>query len=252
MSQMDFRILPVGDSAAFIIFGDKVDVAANKRANGFAEGLKRAGIPGVQSINTAYASVLVCYNPEIIDYEGLYNRILAWVNTYKMSESGIEEEWICIPVLYGLKGSHIETVAEYEGMTVKEVVMRHITSDYYVFMLGFSPGMAYIGSPDGGFTIPRMKNPTLRPFTQPVSVCANQTMVGSGKVGMGGWHVIGRTPVCVFDINRKNPCLFRPGQWVRFYPVDQQKFDEISALTAAGKYKPRILNHRPIVLNKNY
>ena len=237
--QEAYRILPCGDRAVSVEFGNKADIETNSKVRTFNNKLKEAEIEGITETIPTYRAVMIHYDPIKLSYHQLVDSIDAVGRNIVWNALKESDEVIRIPVLYAAEGSEIQQVAEYEHKSIEEIIRIHSNSRHYVFMLGFSPGGSYIGCPDGSFTIPRKATPTQRPYTGSLGIQTNQSNI-SAFGGPSGWWSIGRTPVLSFDKRREDPILFKPGQWVEFYPITLEQFDEIQKRVEEMTYEPEI------------
>ena len=126
-------------------------------------------------------------------------------------------------------GPDLEFVAQHAGKTPEEVVDIHTSADYLIYMLGFTPGFAYLGGMSGEIAAPRLETPRVKIPAGSVGIAGSQTGVYPID-SPGGWQLIGRTPVRMYDPEREPPILPQAGQYIRFYPIDRAEFDRISAL----------------------
>lgn len=161
---------------------------------------------------------------------------------YKIARSGVGwgEESFNIPVCYGGEfGEDIAFVASHAGLTEQEVIDIHTGRDYLIFMLGFLPGFAYLGDMDKRLHTPRLSNPR-------TSIPAGSVGIGGEQTGIyplaspGGWQLIGRTPVKPYDPTRAEPILYRAGDYIRFFAVDEQEYRRIEELVSRNEYECRI------------
>lgn len=231
------RIEPLGDTALLIRFGTCIDAALNARALAAADSLQRAQLPGVTDIVPAYASVCVRYEPgawtqgQRTPYAAIAERIDAIVATVEGTDAGAMavEEPIVVPVCYGgAFGPDLEAVAAQARLSVDETVARHCAGDYRVAMLGFAPGFAYLLGLDATLHTPRRADPRVR-------VPAGSVAIGGAQTGIyprespGGWNLIGRTPLNLFDVEREPPALLGAGRMVRFRAIDAAEFADWNA-----------------------
>jgi KipI family sensor histidine kinase inhibitor len=238
MSQV--LIEPLGDHALLIRLGDCIDIRLNRAALALADALRAAALPGVRDIAPAYASVAVRYEPGAWA-DSPYERITAWVDeiVYKLQEGAPPEpltlpsspsqatgkrDLLEIPVCYGGEfGPDLEDVAVHAGLTADEVVAQHVDVEYRVAMLGFMPGFPYLLGLDSSLHTPRRSTPRTR-------VPAGSVAIGGAQTGIyprelpGGWQLIGRTPLSLFEPARTPPALLRPGQCVRFRAIRAAEF----------------------------
>lgn len=221
------RVLPCGDAAITVEFGDVIDEAINARVLALDAALDQAGIPGVLEQVPTYRSLLVHYDPVIIGFDEIRSQLLGLAE----KSSGFSRpvrQWR-IPVVYGgAHGIDLEFIASNAGLTVEEAVALHCTGSYRVFMLGFMPGFAYLGGLHPSLAAPRRPEP--RPNAPPgtVSIGGIQAAVQSVP-GPSGWHWIGRTPVRVYVHDRDPMCLLEPGDEVRFFPIRADEWQEYEA-----------------------
>ena len=140
------------------------------------------------------------------------------------------------PVLYGGEmGPDLEFVAQNAGKTVEEVIAIHSSTEYLIYMLGFTPGFTYLGGMSEEIATPRLATPRVKIPGGSVGIAGAQTGVYPID-SPGGWQLIGRTPVRMYDPDRAEPILPQAGQYIKFYPIDQAEFDRIAALEANGGY----------------
>ncbi len=210
------RLEPLGDAALLVLFGDGVEEATNRRVHGFCEALRGLGIPEVRSLVPAYASVAVHLCP--LDGEAWEAVSLTLLRVAKALEhtDGMEGRLVELPVHYGGEaGPDLGEVATRAGLTPEEVVRRHSAAVYRVHFIGFSPGFPYLGGLDSSLATPRRTTPrTLVP--------AGSVGIGGAQTGVypqaspGGWNLIGRTLIPLFDPHGSPPCRLQPGDRVRF------------------------------------
>ncbi|HST28422.1 MAG TPA: 5-oxoprolinase subunit PxpB [Rudaea sp.] len=217
------RIEPLGDCAALIHCGEIIDAAVNARALAIAHALEDARLPGIVDIAPAYASVCVRYEPaawtSTDPAQSPFDRVAESLRTLvdnASSDATADSGSIEIPVTYGGKfGPDLADVAAHTGLTEKEVVARHSAAQYRVAMLGFTPGFPYLLGLDPTLYVPRRATPRTR-------VPAGSVAIGGAQTGVypretpGGWHLIGRTSLHLFDPARDPPALLKPGMRVRF------------------------------------
>jgi inhibitor of KinA len=222
-----FRVVPAGDSALIVEFGERIDPEVNARAIGAAEGIHNAAIPGVRDVVPAYRSVAVYFDPLRTDYD----RLLEEVHRYSRHPSTSNASGVPplrIPVCYGGElGPDLSTVARFGQITEREAIEIHTAATYRVFMLGFVPGFAYMGLVDARIAAPRHSTPRVRVPAGSVGIAGVQTGIYPLETP-GGWQVIGRTPVKPFDAARADPFLMKAGDSVRFYAIERDEYDRLT------------------------
>ncbi|MGH8042081.1 MAG: 5-oxoprolinase subunit PxpB [Rudaea sp.] len=231
----DFAIEALGDRALLIHLDERIDADVNARALAIAAALRAATLPGVVDVAPAYASVCVQYEPSVwVDGAGAqtpYARIAARLSILMdnaavapVTDAGVIE----IPVCYGgTFGPDLAAAAQHAALDADAFVACHSAAEYRVAMLGFTPGFAYLLGLDPRLHLPRRASPRTR-------VPAGSVAIGGAQTGIypretpGGWHLIGRTPLALFDPARDPPALLAPAMRLRFRAIDADEFAERS------------------------
>ena len=229
-----------GDSAVTVEFGEQISPEENQKVMALHALLTRERPAGIVETVPAYRSLMVHYDPCRLPYRDLC-RLLENAAGRADPAGGGGGPVLVIPVLYGgAGGPDLEAVAAYEHIPPEEVIRRHTTWNGYVYMLGFSPGNAYIGSARPTFSIPRRSTPRLKVPRGAVTVWESQTTIFPMEQP-GGWHVIGNTPLRMFRPDRADPFFLHPGQRVRFRTVTDEEYGDIAARVEQGTYEPELL-----------
>jgi len=217
-------IYPLGDSAMTLDLGNCIDDQLNSRALTIYDWLGAHPLEGITDRIVAYSSVSVFY-----DTTGIRNRtavtewlLEAWQRTDQIPKQSDGRE-ISIPVCYeGEYAPDLEQVARHTGLAAAELVELHTSIEYRIYMIGFLPGFPYLGKLDRRLEVPRK--------ARPVPVIAGGVGIAGMQTGVyplnspGGWQIIGRTPLRLFDRHAYPPILLRTGDRVRFYPVSTADF----------------------------
>ncbi len=206
------QILPFGDSALLIKFGDEIDLAINQRVHALDALLNARKIPGVIETVPAYATLLVCYDPLILTFDQIVEQVKTEMESIEENLSR-KPRRIEVPVRYG--GEDLQFVAAHHHISPREVVRIHAGRDYTVYMMGFTPGFAYMGKLDDAIATPRLETPRVRVEAGSVGIAGAQTGIYP-IASPGGWRIIGRTSLRLFDLEADQPFLFSPGDLVRF------------------------------------
>jgi len=217
------RFLLAGDSALVVEFGDEISEEVNRRVHALAHALAKNSLPGLGEAVPTYRSLLIHYDPLRLSCE----EVKAFVSKLlqRGEEASLPEpKMVEIPVVYGGEfGPDIEFVAEHNGLSVEEVIRLHSGATYTVYMLGFTPGFAYLGGLPEALATPRL--PTPRKLVPAGSVGIAGAQTGIYPIATpGGWRLIGRTPLKLFDPHHDPPALLGPGDKVRFVPISEEEF----------------------------
>lgn len=233
----DVRFLLTGDTSVCVEFGNEISEPINAQIRAFNIALSSSSIPGIVETVPTYRSLMVHYDPEVIRYAPLMEKLkglLGLLDKITIPPSEVLE----IPVLYGGEemGPDLKFVAEHAGKTEEEVIKIHTSTEYLIYMLGFTPGFTYLGGMDETIATPRLKTPRVKIPAGSVGIAGSQTGVYPID-SPGGWQLIGRTPVRMYDAGRATPILPQAGQYIKFYAIDQAEFDKIAAQEAAEGYQ---------------
>lgn len=222
------RYLPAGDAAVVVEFGDQIDEVVNRRVHVLARALAQAPIPGLGNAVPTYRSLLVHYDPLQLGYDDVVrlmrDRLLKTEDVLLPQPRVVE-----VPTLYGGEfGPDIEFVARHNGISVEDVIRIHSGVGYPVYMLGFTPGFPYLGGVAAAIATTRLETPRPRVPAGSVGIAGRQTGVYPIE-SPGGWRIIGRTPLALFDPYRHPPALLAAGDRVRFVPISAAEFENGSA-----------------------
>jgi inhibitor of KinA len=219
-------ILPAGDQAFTVAFGAGVDAQTSARVLAAAERLAAARPAGVTDVVPGYDHLLVAYDPLAVAPDD----VRAWIAGQLEAEaSPLFGRAVEIPVCYdpGL-APDLEPLAAEKGLTVEALAALHAAPAYRCYLLGFRPGFPFLGGLDDRLAAARLSSPRLRVPAGSVGIGGRQTGVYPVD-SPGGWRLIGRTPLRLFDPGRAEPFLVRAGDTVRFAPIDRATYDRIAA-----------------------
>lgn len=229
---------PVGDGALLVEFANLVSPQVNRRVRALVAALDVDPPPGLLDLIPAYRTLLVVYDPLAITHDALRERLRAMERTAASITPAAR--LITIPVAYGGEfGPDLPAVAAHTGFSEAEVVARHTAGAYLVYFLGFSPGFPYLGGLDPALATPRLPEPRLRVPAGSVGIAGGQTGVYP-EATPGGWQLIGRTPVRLYDPEAADPFLLRAGDELRFRAIDADEFARLAAAIAAHEYTPEV------------
>lgn len=227
----DFAIEPLGESALLLRFGVGLDAAVNARVHAASAMLHAAHLPGIVDIVPAYATLGLHYEPSAwadANASPAHNIMAAVRSIFRTppTETAQDAATLEIPVCYGGEfGPDLDALAGHAALDAAEVIARHAAGTYRVAMLGFAPGFPYLFGLDPALHMPRRASPRTRVPAGSVAVGGAQTGIYPSELP-GGWQLIGRTPMRLFDARRDPPSLLMPGDTVRFVPIDARQFGE--------------------------
>lgn len=215
-----------GDSALTVYFENKIDPAVNRQVCTLCDSLKEKQIKGVTELLPTFNALTVFYDPFKISSSSLERKIKKRLGGFNGSKSTSKRVFV-IPVCYDDEFAlDIQNVCEHNSLTKNEVINIHSSSDYLIYMLGFLPGFAYLGGLDERLHTPRLKSPRTEIPSGSVGIGGNQTGMYP-LASPGGWQIIGKTPLRLFDAQRENPIFYSAGDYIRFKPISRAEFDEI-------------------------
>ena len=231
-NDVTYKIFPLGDSAITIDYGNVVDELVNKKIIALFELFAKAPVPGMIEAVPAYSSITIFYDPVAIKKTIPGNQtVFEWIAG--QIEQRLKEDLLIpdttprvikIPVCYEAEfGLDIQELAFQKNLSPSEVVEFHIAKTYRVYMLGFLPGFAYMGEVDEKIAMPRKPQPRQHVEAGSVGIAGKQTGIYPLQ-SPGGWQLIGRTPIKLFNKNDDPTTLFRAGDMVVFVPISKEEF----------------------------
>ena len=218
-------------------FADKIDPNTQKNILALIDLLKTSPFPGFLESLPSYTGVAVFYDPALVlsaDPASILSpsdRVRQLLEDYIISSKhhqlNVEPETIEIPVCYDWTlGPDLQEVADYNQLTVDDVISIHSKGSYQVYMIGFAPGFPFLGGMSESIATPRKQQPRLEIPAGSVGIAGKQTGVYP-MVTPGGWQLIGQTPLKMFDLNRNEPSLLKPGHIVRFRPISLEEYQDL-------------------------
>lgn len=234
------RILDQGECGVVVELGDRIDAAVNAKVHQLAGALRdRLAGEGVEVV-PSYRSLLLVHDPLSTSRATLVERIRSIAAEVATIPVAGPARVVRIPTRYGgERGPDLDEVARLAGLSPGEVVRRHAAPTYLVHFLGFTPGFPYLGGLDPSLATPRLATPRTRVPPGSVAIGGAQTGIYSVE-SPGGWRILGRTPLRLFDARGPRPFLLSPGDGLRFVPVDDEAFLRVAAAVASGRYEPEV------------
>ncbi len=220
-----FRI--AGDRGLLVEYGDAIDPAINRKVRAMAIALGQQTPQGVVEIIPTYRSLLILYDPFLTDPPQLEEALLRLEE--RLSEIEIPPpKTVEIPVCYGGEfGPDLEFVAQSHGLSPEEVIRLHSEPVYQVYMIGFTPGFPFLGGLPKILHTPRRETPRTRVPAGSVGIANDQTGIYPIE-SPGGWQLIGRTPLKIFDPKRSNPFLLKAGDLLKFKPISPDEYRRLA------------------------
>lgn len=223
-------ISPVGDRAISIDFGQVIDPTINRHIRQTIERIKELQLEGIIELVPTYCALLVEYDAMLYSYSEICNIIEPTLEEGMTNTTNELVTVVEVPTVYGGEfGPDLSFVASHNHLSEDEVISIHSGTDYLVYMLGFIPGFTYLGGMNPRIATPRLSSPrTLIPAGS-VGIAGEQTGTYPSD-SPGGWQIIGRTPVTMYDMSKAQAALLNAGDYVRYVPIDESEFHRIKAL----------------------
>ena len=224
------KLLALGDAAVLIEFSNQLDLHTNTRIQVLAQAIRHRRIPWIRDVVPALATLAVHVDPVSLGFadpiEPVRNLLTQCLDEGLSPERSFNQ--VHIPICYETEfGLDLEEISQLTGLSIEQVVHRHQHSKFMVLMVGFAPGHPYLGGLAPSLSVPRRSAPRVKMPCGAVAIANAQCVVYPFEIP-GGWSVVGRTPLRVFDANRQQPSLFEPGDQVRFDRINRSEFDELA------------------------
>ena len=235
----DLNFKSMGDTAVLIEISDEISESINHKVHQITNLIESQNLPFIEEIIPVYASLLVNYDPLKISFDGL----IEWLKSIKNQQinQNKDSRTILIPTLYGGEyGPDLDSVAQHNHLTPNEVIDFHSTTKYLIYALGFSPGFPYLAGLPSEIHCPRLTNPRTAVPAGSVGIADSQTGIYSMPTP-GGWRLIGKTPLNLFDQDSSSPTIFSPGDYLKFVPLgSQNEYLEIENLVTAKTFSVEV------------
>lgn len=239
MQQLTF--FSQGESGLVVELADKIDLTVNLAVHAISNSIQSELSGVVETVVPTYRSLLVIFDPLQVSRDSLIEKIEAIHRTVAMNDAPTTHaKTVVIPVLYGGDaGPDLDFVACHNKLTPEEVIDIHTSVSYRIYMMGFTPGFPYLGGMSERIAAPRLSSPRKEIPAGSVGIAGMQTGLYPQK-SPGGWQLIGRTPLKVFDPTAAQPFLYRAGDLLRFDSVTEVEYGRIERAVASGEYRPQV------------
>lgn len=232
------KFLPCGDTALSVEFGREVDPLINAQVMAFDEQIQRlrgsGELSAVVETIPSFRAILLNYDPLQIRQQEIVE-VLKTIPVEKAEARKPSRVW-ALPTCYDLEfGLDLEEVAQRCNKTVEEVIALHTGADFQVYMLGFMPGLGYLGGLPDALELPRRSEPRVAVPLGSAAIAGKMSVIYPWE-SPGGWHVLGRTPVPLFDQTAEQPVLLSAGDGVSFKAVERKEYDDLVARIAGGAF----------------
>jgi KipI family sensor histidine kinase inhibitor len=231
----EYRLLPAGDTALVVEFGDRIDRRLNMSVLALSWHLNEASIEGVIEVVPTFRSLMVHYDPLTLPSAALIRRIEDLLDNLATGEEA-DRRWR-LPVCYDARmAPDLDEIAALTGLSPAQVIERHSGEIYHVYMLGFLPGQAYMGDLPAELALPRRETPRLKIPAGSVAIAMTMTCIFPLETPCG-WRLIGRSPIPLWDRRPSSQPLLAPGDKVTFAPISFREFEKLSEQVADGQFK---------------
>lgn len=230
--KLSYTIFPLGDNALTVDFGNTISEILNQRVVELFRNLGQNPFRGMLEAVPAYSSLTIYYNPlefakDLLEGHSVYDRMRIALEErmrVEINPANAPSRRVRIPVCY--EAPFARDLAEQSlklGVAEEEIIRLHHSTTYKVYMLGFLPGFTYMGEVDEKITMPRKATPQ-QVEAGSVGIAGRQTGIYP-IVSPGGWNIIGRTPLLLFNASAAEPVLLQSGDMIQFYPITKNEFE---------------------------
>ncbi len=228
----EFSISNLGDSALIINFSNVITEGVNKKVLSLFHFFKIISLPGVIDIVPAYCSLIIHYDLRILNQKTVSNKTSVQTFTAQVKKlvaentelTAFSSRKIKIPVCYAEKYAlDLNEIMKQKKISIPEIIQLHTAKKYRIYMIGFLPGFAYMGEVDKQIAITRKVQPRINVEGGSVGIAGMQTGIYPLD-SPGGWQIIGKTPLKLFDKEKDHPVFLQPGDEIEFYPITEDEF----------------------------
>lgn len=220
------KYFPLGDTAFLIKIGNDISTETHIKVQNFTKLLEEKKLKGIIEVTPAYNEILISYNPGVLNYKELIGE-LKKLEKEEITQNKEPKRTLYIPVCYEAEYAlDMEIVASENNISINEVVKIHTSGEYLVYMLGFTPGFCYLGGMDQKIATPRKETPRALIESGSVGIAGKQTGIYPID-SPGGWQIIGKTPLELFNPESEPYFFIEPGNYLKFYEISKSEFETI-------------------------
>lgn len=233
---LQVEFFSVGESAVMVKFGSIIEPNINRAIRQVADIIEAGRISGIGELVPTYADLLISFDPLCLSVDKIEKIVNEALEKISIEQKGEVVRIIEIPTCY--EAPHcldMQNVMEHTKLSAEEIVSIHTSKEYLVYMMGFMPGFCYLGGMDERIATPRLKTPRDRIEAGAVGIAGSQTGIYP-SVSPGGWQIIGRTPVNMYDLRKDNPSAVKSGDYIRYKSISNAEFDEIFKAVQEGSF----------------
>ena len=233
------RFLPAGGHGLVVNFADGGDKPTpTQRARALARRIEAESLIGIVDLIPGLTNLLVQYDPLKLRGAELEARITPWLED--LDTRGQAARRLRIPCCYDAEFAlDLAEIAKTLRLDAEEIIARHIGAELEVAIMGFLPGLGYMKGVDASLHLPRRATPRAKVPARTLGIAMDQSVIYP-LTSPGGWNLIGRVPMAIFDMNKADPVLLRTGDKISFYRIDKKEYDEIRSAYQAGAFQVEI------------
>jgi len=214
-------------NSVMIYFGSEIGEGVAKEVRQVFYTLKSAKLEHITELVPSYTSIMISYDFMSVSYRQICKEIEDVLDHADEFYNEVSTRLVTIPVYYGLEvGLDLESLAKMKNRTVEEIVALHVNKEYFVYAIGFSPGFPYMGEVNEALATPRLANPRAKVPKGSVGIADKQTAIYP-QLSPGGWQILGRTPIEMFDTSYKGFSYLKVGDKVKFQSISKEQFLEL-------------------------
>ncbi len=230
------KIQPFGDAAILIGFEQHIAEEEHRKVMELQAKIEAMQLPYIRYTIPAFCSLTLAFDPQKIKQKEVIQMVKEWLENLERTAKAVPRRMLKVPVCYDTDlGPDWEEMKKQTALSVPEMIALHSASVYRVYMLGFLPGFPYMGKLNKALYCKRKANPRKKVPARSVALAGEQTGIYPSETP-GGWQIIGRTPLPVFQGKSEQPFLFKPGDRVTFYAISKENFLEMEEAIKTAKF----------------